>query len=223
MLRPKQYHFLFCIFFYVLNLLGQEKEKAVPLNKIIIDIEQQHQVSFNYLEDNVVGIKLSPPNKALSLEQKLHYLSQNTDLSFENIDNKFINVYKNKDKTPIICGYLFSSSDKKPIEGANLNLSGKIHATTNSEGYFELEKTDKNSLLISHVGFCSKRISIGNADTKNCLKLFLEPEVTELKEIKAGSILASGISKNTDGSFEIKPKKFGILPGLIEPDALQAM
>ena len=223
MLRPKQYHFLFCIFFYVLNLLGQEKGKTVPFSKIIIDIEQQHQVSFNYLEENVVGLKLSPPNKSLSLEQKLRYLSQKTDLSFENIDNKFINVYKNKDKTPIICGYIFSSLDKKPIEGANLNLSGKIHATTNSEGYFELEKIDKNSLLISHVGFCSKRISIGNADTKNCLKLFLEPEVTELKEIKAGSILASGISKNTDGSFEIKPKKFGILPGLIEPDALQAM
>nr|WP_144213077.1 TonB-dependent receptor [Flavobacterium panacis] len=223
MLRPKQYHFLFCIFFYVLNLLGQEKGKTVPFSKIIIDIEQQHQVSFNYLEDNVVGLKLSPPNKSLSLEQKLRYLSQKTDLSFENIDNKFVNVYKNKDKTPIICGYIFSSLDKKPIEGVNLNLSGKIHATTNSDGYFELKKIDKNSLLISHVGFCSKRISIGNADTKNCLKLFLEPEVTELKEIKAGSILASGISKNTDGSFEIKPKKFGILPGLIEPDALQAM
>lgn len=35
--------------------------------------------------------------------------------------------------------------------------------------------------------------------------------------------LASGISKSKDGSFEIKPKKFGILPGLIEPDALQTM
>lgn len=223
MLRPKQYRFLFCIFFYVLNLLGQEKGKAVPFSKIIIDIEQQHHISFNYLEDNVTGLKLSPPNKSLSLEQKLRYLSQNTDLSFENIDNKFINVYKKKDKTPIICGYVFSSLDKKPIEGANLNLAGKIYASTNSDGYFEFEKTDKNSLVISHVGFCSKRISIGNTDSKNCLKLFLEPEVTELKEIKAGSILASGISKNTDGSFEIKPKKFGILPGLIEPDALQAM
>ncbi|MNS53162.1 TonB-dependent Receptor Plug Domain protein [compost metagenome] len=44
-----------------------------------------------------------------------------------------------------------------------------------------------------------------------------------MHEIKTNAILASGISKNTDGSLEIKPKKFGILPGLIEPDALQTM
>lgn len=223
MLRPKQYHFLFCIFFYVLNFFAQDKGKAVSFSQIIHDIEQQHQVSFNYLEKNIAGLRIIPPRKSLSLSQKLQYLAKNTHLSFENIDSQFINIYINNAENEIICGYIFSASDKKPIEDANINLSGKIHVTSDSNGYFEISKKEKNILLISHVGFKSKRISTGNTDSKGCLEILLEPEVTELKEIKASAILASGISKNTDGSFEIKPKKFGILPGLIEPDALQAM
>ncbi|QSW88604.1 TonB-dependent receptor [Flavobacterium endoglycinae] len=223
MLLPKQYHFLFCLFFYVLNLLGQDKGKAVSLNKIIIDIEQQHQVSFNYLEENIAGLQLMPPKRSLSLDQKLEYLTQSTNLSFENIDNKFINIHKNKELTQKICGYVFSATDKKPIENANISLNNKAQVKTDYNGYFECIKTNTNTLLVSHIGFLSKRVSADNSDPKNCFQIVLEPEITELKEIKASAILASGISKNTDGSFEIKPKKFGILPGLIEPDALQAM
>lgn len=221
MLAPKQ--FLFFTFFLVLNLFGQDKGKLVPFKKIIIDIEQQHKVTFNYTEDIIADQQLSPPKKSLSLDQKLHYLARNTNLSFENIGNKFINIYKKDPQSPIICGYVFSAADKKPIENANINLANKNQVTTDSDGYFEFNKEDGNVFLISHIGFLTKRIVATNSDAKNCLQIQLEPEITELEEIKANAILASGISKNKDGSFEIKPKKFGILPGLIEPDALQTM
>ncbi|PWB27330.1 carboxypeptidase-like regulatory domain-containing protein [Flavobacterium sp. HTF] len=223
MLLPKQFHFLFFLFFFALCLCAQDKGKAVPIRKIILDIEQLHQVSFNYLEDDIAGLQLTPPKRSLSLNQKLQYLSNITDLSFENIDSKFINVYKKKDESRVLCGYLFSAADKKPIEGANIILNNKTQIRADSNGYFEFKKEGKSILLITHIGFASKRISAANQDAENCLQILLEPEVTELKEIKANAILASGISKNTDGAFEIKPKKFGILPGLIEPDALQAM
>ncbi|KQB39687.1 TonB-dependent receptor [Flavobacterium aquidurense] len=223
MLLPKQFHFLFLLFFSVLNLFAQDKEKVMTLKKIIIDIEKQHQVSFNYTEDNIINLELTPPKKALSLEQKLEYLSLKTNLSFENIGNKFINIYKKETKVPIICGYVFSGTDKKPIENANIHFINNTQVTTDSNGYFECEKGSKNIFLISHIGFITRRMTIGAIDPKNCIQIILEPEITVLDEIKANAILASGISKNTNGSFEIKPKKFGILPGLIEPDALQTM
>ena len=223
MFRPKQFHFLFFIFFLVLNLSAQDKGNAIPLKNIIIDIEQQHQVNFNYTEDNVAGIQLIPPKKSLSLEQKLQYLVKKTNLSFENLGNKFINIYKNYDKINIICGYVFSNTDKKPIENANIHLINNTPIATDSNGYFEFENSSKNNFSISHVGFITKKISTSDLDSKNCLKITLESEITELEEIKTNPILASGISKKIDGSFEIKPKKFGILPGLIESDALQTM
>lgn len=223
MLRPKQFHFLFFLFFFALNLFAQDKGKTMPFKKIIIDIEKQHGVSFNYTEDNIEGLELNPPKKSLSLEQKLEYLTKRTHLSFENIGNQFINIYKKENIQKIICGYILSAADKKPVENANISLLNKTQVTTDSEGYFEFNKEEKNTFVISHIGFVSKRITAGNTDYKNCLQITLEPEITELQEIKANAILASGISKNADGSLEIKPKKFGILPGLIEPDALQTM
>lgn len=223
MLLPKSFHFLFFIFFLVLNLTAQDKGKAMPFKKIIIDIEQQHKVSFNYTEENIVGLQVNPPKKSLSLEQKLQYLAKKTNLSFENLGNKFINIYKKETDGPIICGYVFSSVDKKPIENANISILNIPQVTTDANGYFEFKKTDATPFLISHVGFITKKNMAGNTNSKNCIQILLEPEITQLQEIKANAILASGISKNNDGSFEIKPKKFGILPGLIEPDALQTM
>jgi len=223
MFFPKQFHFLFFLFFLALNLFAQDKGKVMPFKKIIIDIEKQHEVSFNYTEDNISDLQLVPPKRSLSLDQKLHYLAKNTNLSFENIGNKFINIYKKEIESQIICGYIFSKYDKKPIENANISLANKNQITTDSNGYFEFNGEDKNAVLISHIGFIPKRIVLTNSDSKNCIQILLDPEITELAEIKTSAILASGISKNTDGSFEIKPKKFGILPGLIEPDALQTM
>jgi len=223
MLRPKPFHFLLFIFFLVLNLSAQNKGNAIPLKKILIEIEQQHQVNFNYTEDNVVGLEVTPPKKTLSLEQKLQYLAKKTNLAFENIGNQFINIYKKEKDAVLICGNVFSGTDKKPIENANVTLTNKTQIATDAKGYFECNKADANLLIISHVGFISKRILLGKSDTENCIQIVLDSEITQLEEIKANAILASGISKNTDGSFEIKPKKFGILPGLIEPDALQTM
>ncbi|MRX41337.1 TonB-dependent receptor [Flavobacterium sp. LC2016-23] len=222
MLLPKQVHFLFLPFFLVLNLFAQDKGKVMPFQKIIIAIEQQHQVSFNYTEDLIAGLQCVPPKKSFSLDQKLHYLAQKTHLSFENIGNRFINIYKKENTAPLLCGYVFGAADHKPIENANISLPNGTQIATDFNGYFELGQGEVTAFGVSHVGFVSQKITSVHPD-ENCLQIFLEPEITELEEIRASAVLASGISKNTDGSFEIKPKKFGILPGLIEPDALQTM
>ncbi|AOW10796.1 TonB-dependent receptor [Flavobacterium gilvum] len=222
MFIPKRFYFLCFTFFLVLNLFSQDNQTVVPFKKIIIEIEQQHQVSFNYTENNIVGLQLVPPKKSLSLEQKLVYLERKTNLHFENIENQYINIYKKENKSQIVCGYVFAA-DNMPIENANIHLADTTLIATDSKGYFEFNKRDKNIFSVSHIGFITQKIESDNLDTKNCLKILLEPEITQLDEIKANAILASGISKNKDGSFEIKPKKFGILPGLIEPDALQTM
>ncbi|UKM65088.1 TonB-dependent receptor plug domain-containing protein [Flavobacteriaceae bacterium GSB9] len=45
----------------------------------------------------------------------------------------------------------------------------------------------------------------------------------KLKEVFVTNYLTTGINKLNDGSLSIKPKIFGILPGLIEPDVLQTI
>lgn len=191
MLHPKSFHFSFFFFFLVLHLLAQEKQKSMPFKKIIIEIEQQHKVSFNYTEDNITGLQLHPPKRSLSLDQKLQYLERKTNLSFENIGNQFINIYKKDKEANIICGYVFSA-DKKPIENANINLNDKIQLTTDANGYFEGKKSEKNMLWISHVGYITKRIVATNSGHKKCLEILLDPDITELEEIKTNAIFGFG-------------------------------
>lgn len=47
--------------------------------------------------------------------------------------------------------------------------------------------------------------------------------VEALSEVLIFHYLAPGIAKNTDGSVTVNPSSLGILPGLIEPDALQTI
>jgi hypothetical protein len=220
----KPFVFVFLLFAFVLNSFAQDKSNLTTLKNILIAIEQQHQINFNYTENNVANIKLQAPDLSLSLEEKIKYLEKKTDLSFENIDKNIINIFKIKihNKTNIF-GYVSSNIDHKAIENANIQFLNSDRITTNSEGYFEFKKAKKKEFWISHIGYITQKITIADISDENCLNIILEPEITELQEIKAFSILTSGISKNTDGSFEIKAKKFSILPGLIEPDILQTM
>lgn len=219
----KRIYTLILTFIIALNATSQSNNKAIPLKVILSLIEKQNNVNFNYTENVLNTIKTTAPAKQLSLKDKLLYLENITDLSFENIDDKYINIFNKKSKKNIeICGYVLSEKDNCPIENANIHFEQAKTATTNQMGYFSFKKENETSFTISHIGFASKKITIAEILKTNCFTILLSPSVTELQEIRSNYFLASGISKS-DGVFEIKPKKFGILPGLIEPDVLHAM
>lgn len=143
---------LFLIVFSVCNSYAQEKNKVLPLKKILATISRQHKVQFNFIEEEVSEIKLVPPIITLELTEKLQYLSTETSLDFEIISSKYVIISSKK--------HQIITKDSIPID---------------------------------------------------------------LGEILIGRYLAKGISKTIEGNLVVKPKKFGILPGLVEPDVLQAM
>ncbi|WP_245569843.1 TonB-dependent receptor plug domain-containing protein [Flavobacterium soli] len=126
------------------------------MKQILKTISKQHNVQFNYIEEEVSVFKLEPPVRALSLSEKLQHLEAKTRLDFEMINNKYIAI---------------STQKKAPTKLAEV----------------------------------------------------MDTIPIDLNEIKIERYLTTGMSKNLDGSFTVHPKKFGILPGLIEADALQTM
>ncbi|MBR9846028.1 MAG: TonB-dependent receptor [Algicola sp.] len=50
-----------------------------------------------------------------------------------------------------------------------------------------------------------------------------ETDIQELERVVVNSYLTRGISKQKDGSYQIKPTHLGILPGLTEPDVLESI
>lgn len=218
----KRIYLLFFCFVFVLSIHAQVNNKAIALKMVLQSIEKQHHVNFNYIDNEIIPFKIEPPKKALSLSEKINYLRKKTNLLFKNIDNKFITI-SSKKETELICGYVFSRINNTPQEGVNIQYLNGSKTTTDKNGYFELKKEESSEIQMSHVGFAIKKIVTSELQNKNCLKFFLDLEVLELDKVNTNRYLTSGISKTIDGTFIIKPKKLGILPGLIEPDVLQTM
>jgi hypothetical protein len=222
MFSKKHINILFFCFVFALNLSAQDKNKAIGLKYVLQTIEKKHHVTFNYIENDIVSIKIIPPNTTISLAEKLKYLRAKTNLQFEIIDNKFIIISKKKE-AELVCGYVLSKHTDLPQEGANITLNNGNLTVTDKKGYFELPKENSTEITISHVGFITQTIAIPEPQTNNCLTTYLELEVLKLDNVITNHFMTSGISKTIEGTYVIKPKKLGILPGLIEPDVLQTM
>jgi hypothetical protein len=221
MFSIKQIYILFFCFVFALTIKAQDRNKAIALKYVLQPIEKKHHITFNYIETDIVEVQIIPPNSSLSLSEKLNYLRKETNLIFENINNKYVNISK-KIEIELVCGYVYSNNNS-PEEGVNIKLSNGKSTSTDSKGYFELPKDKSIQIIASHIGFNTQKIYIPDSENTNCLKIFLELEVLKLDNVITNHFLASGISKTIDGTFIIKPKKLGILPGLIEPDVLQTM
>jgi hypothetical protein len=217
-------HFLLFLFFFFVSALcyGQDEAKNMELKKILEDIAQQHSVKFSYIENDIKGHRLPPPDKQLPLKAKLVYIENRTGLNHKETGNNYIIIYRDiKFHEEKICGFLLDEN-MLPLEKASITYGDFQTAQTGADGYFEFEKKPGAKVSISYVGFRTATYS-PESFTKDCKKIILTSDAQLLDEVVAERYLTTGISKLKDGTFVIKPKKFGILPGLIEPDVLLTM
>jgi TonB-dependent Receptor Plug Domain len=208
------------LFFFGARAYGQIEQNSVELKLILQDIEKQHHVRFSYNESEVSGHPIFPPPQNMPLSAKLVYIQNRTLLGFMRI-KKYIVVYK--PEKPVIaplCGYVMDEMGL-PVDNAIVQYKGKKLAT-GADGYFELPPDNYKEIYVAHDGYIQTLVQPVNPDG-DCQKITLLLEPVEMEVLVAERFIATGISKKADGSYVIQPKKFGILPGLIEPDVLQTM
>jgi hypothetical protein len=204
--------------------MAQGKKIAIPLKNILAQISQQHQVKFNYLEDEIAVYAVVEPDKNLSLEQKIDYLKKETQLQFKLIDQKYYTIYNDKNLDKPLCGFLLDTETGQGIENAVISIDKMaISVFSDENGYFELPKVSSDLIRVHHQSYQPLTINPIALYVTGCPKFNLMSISQTLEEVLTQRYLATGISKENDGSIVVKPKKFGILPGLIEPDVLQTM
>ena len=207
-----------------LSFSAFSQEKALPLKTILNDIAVQHQVTFNYIEDEIVVYALVPPNREWALNTKLDYIKKHTRLEFKAIGTSSYTVHNDKKLDKPLCGFLKDAESGQPIEAASVMIANtNISAVSNGNGYFELPVVSPNVIAISHQNYQLFSINPSELYKPGCPDILLIPVVNTLDEIIAQRYLTTGITKNADGTFRVTPKKFGILPGLNEPDVQQTM
>jgi len=215
---------LLLCFVFVLSTKAQNKDNAILLKTLLNNLAVQHQVNFNYIEEEIIIFKLVPPDDKLSLRKKLAYISDKTKIDFKFITDDFISVINNKKLDKPFCGFLIDVETQLVIESATVHISGTNYsAFTNEKGYFELQLRSPNDIEISHVNYEKITVKPEQLYTENCPTFTLKPIINELEVVVAEVFLTKGITKLSDGSYEIKPKKFGLLPGLTEPDVFETL
>ncbi|KOS08265.1 hypothetical protein AM493_08380 [Flavobacterium akiainvivens] len=208
------------VFFFGARSYGQIEQNSVELKVILQNLEKQHHVRFSYNEGEISAHHIFPPPENMPLSAKLVYIQNRTLLGFMRI-KKYIVVYR--PQKPVIaplCGYVTDEMGM-PINNAIVQYNGKKLAT-GADGYFELPPDNYKDIYVAHDGYIQTFVAAQNPDG-DCQKITLVLEPVQMEELVTERFIATGISKKADGSYTIQPKKFGILPGLIEPDVLQAM
>ncbi len=217
------YSLILCLFSLAYSMAQGEKN-VIPLKNILAEISQQHDVKFSYIEDEIVVYAMATPDKKWSLEQKLDYLKKETQLHFNLIARKYYAIYNNQKLDKPLCGFLLDAQTEKGIENALIKIDQTaISVFTNHNGYFELPKISSAVIRVQHQSYQSLNINPKDLYVIDCPKFKLQSTAQILDEVVTQRYLTTGISKKNDGTIEVKPKKFGILPGLIEPDVLQTM
>ncbi|MCW4470560.1 TonB-dependent receptor [Flavobacterium sp. MFBS3-15] len=194
----------------------------MELKKILESIALQHNVKFNFAEEDIFGHSIFPPPATLPLRAKLVYISNRTNLLYKENGN-YIIIYKGaKTDTNRLCAFVVDEYGQ-PVDNAVIQYGTDKKIVTGSDGYFELPRPVLTDLVVGQMGFQTRTVKPKELLDNDCKEIVLSLEVNELEEIVTERYLTSGISKKKDGSFSIKPDQFGILPGLTEPDVLLAM
>ena len=209
------------LFFLAPACLAQPGSENTPLKKILADIANQHHVKFNFAEYDIASRSLYPPQVRWPLKAKLAYITSRTSLKFKQ-SGVYVTVYlpqKNDIPTKTRCAFI-TDENGQILENAIVTF-GTTQLLTGADGYFEFPESI-TVLQIEQAGYQPVQYKI--TDTRgDCSEIRLNPDVHELQEVVAERYIATGISLNKTGGYNIKPSKFGILPGLIDADVLKAM
>lgn len=205
---------------------GQNTTKKTPLSAVIISLEKQFNIKFSYAVEDVATVKIDKPNASFTLQETIDYLNSKTLLNFKALDDRYVTVSV-LNKTISICGIVFSDEKKSLLVGASVlvNNIGR-NTVTEKNGGFNLQNIPINATLtISYLGYESKQFSANElfSAQNNCKEIVLSTKNEELNQVLVNVYLTPGLQKYLDGSTVLNTKKFGILPGLIEPDILQSI
>src|ERR1700761_8629560 len=98
-----------------------------------------------------------------------------------------------------ITGTVFGNDDKSPIIGATVKVQGtNIGAVTNQKGVYAIDVPEgKTNLIFSYIGYQTKNVTIGKADTLN---VYLDVSSSTLNEVVVTTGYQTQARKDVTGS-----------------------
>ncbi|GAB5400010.1 MAG: hypothetical protein Aureis2KO_15950 [Aureisphaera sp.] len=196
-------------------------QETKPLVQVLSQLEDRYTCTFNYAERTVLDIYVETPAAEQTLLQAVNSLAEQTGLIFEVLENNFVSIKQNTSLS--LCGYILDKDTLEPLPGATIQAGG-ASVITNAQGYFKIRvQHAQASVSIRYLGYKTLERNYQYFKTTSCDAVYLVPKTEQLSQVILSNYLVQGIDKLNTGDFQIDVEKFGLLPGLIEPDVLQAV
>ena len=205
--------------------LAQEPGPTAELRTLaswIPEVEGRFEVKFSYADQDLAGIQLRWDPRG-SLEDFVQAIRTRTGLQVRKLSDRYY-ALSLPDSTEV-CGRVLDNY-REPVAGATIEVLASGQATVSDpEGTFRLEDVPRDATLkINHLGFRPLFVKAEKLSGKpSCPSVVLQVRYQELQEVVVYKFLTSGLSREADGSIEMRPEEFGLLPGLTEPDVLQGI
>ncbi|MFC4721679.1 carboxypeptidase-like regulatory domain-containing protein [Geojedonia litorea] len=213
-----------CLYFFLcLNALSaQNVQDKQLLTKVLKDLEIRYDCNFSYSNEDLQDITLVPPSEELSFINAIEYLKNNTSLIFNVLQDRIVTIVSPNDFIFSVCGTILDKETQHPITGATV-ITGKQYTISDDFGRFQFTDIKVGAILdIKHIGYENRNVTIIEKP-ENCLILQLAQNVQELNEVVIPNFITQGIKKTAEGAITIDYNQFGVLPGLIDTDALQTV
>lgn len=176
------------------------------LKDVFNRIESSTDFKFTiYENEDYLNKKLSLKKQKRSVEQLLTYISQETGLIFQQINNN-IGIkkgsryeLKRKERVEVIIqskavrGKVTSNVDEEGLPGVNVVEKGTANGTvTDVNGEYNLTVSENATLVFSSVGFTTEEIELGN---RSVIDLVMTEDVQQLQELV---VIGYGEMKKSD-------------------------
>ena len=220
--------FLFILVFIFKPLSAQENLNqelaSQPLEIVLNSLQKQFDARFSYASKSIENEKVTITIDTTSLVFNLNQIEKQTSIIFHELNARNFILKRSNTKNQFnICGYLIDAKNKTPITNVTITaLNRATQQTTRENGYFELFNLEKSTRIkFQRLGYKTFVINLSEFQL-NCKKIYLKEKTIPLSEVTIQNYLTSGVTKNKDGSINIKVKKTQNLPGLIDSDVLQS-
>ncbi|MBC9795616.1 TonB-dependent receptor [Sinomicrobium weinanense] len=201
------------------SLFAQKKD---PLSLILPVLENRFHVKFSYSDADIAPYRVITPNLSEQLPLILSKIEAQTALVFEKLDERYYVITR---KGGEVCISLKDATTGEPVSGATVEVIGSTRATvTDSLGNFHFPNVPSDAVLhLRSMGYKTIDLPVAGWMGMPCKSLLFHPEYQRLDEVVVQQYLTTGLQKKMDGSVSISTEKFGILPGLAEPDILHTI
>jgi len=214
---------LVILILYFSQVFSQNLNEKLPLQTVLIAVEQKYEITFTYVDKNIEGIVLMMPGDNLNLDEILEYLHEHSGLFFQPLSARNIAIRKDLPFKRNFCGFIIDRESGEYLHGATIQ-SDSIGALSDANGYFELKDiTMDDTLHFRFLGYATLDVPVHDLAESSCDTIYLKQKVRKLHEVIVANFITKGINMNSDGSFNIETQTLGILPGLTDPDVLQTV